>query len=95
MFHLLQVQVNIAILLTNIATHINGIKWVSSHIPSHDSVTWPPFATAKMMIQARIIGTLHIKIKDMAYNKRYGSMDLLLELLLVLLLLLQLYVFVT
>ena len=31
--------------------------------------------------------TLHIKIKDMAH-KRYGSMDLLLELLLVLLLLL-------
>ena len=33
-------------------------------------------------------GTLHIKIRDMVHNKRYGSMDLLLELLLLLLLLL-------
>ena len=38
--------------------------------------------------------TLHIKIKDMAHNTRYGSMDVLLELLLELLLP-QLYVFIT
>ena len=40
------------------------------------------------------LAILHFKIKDMAHNKRYGSMDLLLELLLVLLLLLLLYVFI-
>ena len=44
------------------------------------------------------IDTLHIKIKDMVHTKRYGSMDLQLELLLELLLLLLpplLHVFIT
>ena len=49
------------------------------------------------------LSILHFKIKDMVHNKRYGSMDLLLELLkallrelrLVLLLLLLLYVLIT
>ena len=42
----------------------------------------------------RAVIILHIKIKDMLHNARYGSMNLLLELLLMLVLLLLLYVFI-